>query len=187
MRVNAVHGVPPVKLVIAVLFREDALLDRALIELTGLFSRPDYIGAVHPFEKTRYYEPEMGTGLKRVVASFTSLIDPASLVAIKWQTAALEEVFREGAGRRVNIDPGYLDFFKVVLASFKGSGHKIYLGRGVWADPTVYYKHGRFRCFEWSFPDFKAGFYDKDLLTIRRGFKRQRRDIRKRSTDEGAI
>ena len=62
----------------------------------------------------------------------------------------------------------------MVLASFKFQGQKIYLGSRVWADLTLYYRKGGWSVFEWTFPDFKAGLYDKTLLEIRRIYKQQR-------------
>ena len=77
----------------------------------------------------------------------------------------------ETARRLFNIDPGYIDFFKVVLASFKEGPHKVYIGRGVYADPVLLYHEGTLEPFEWSFADFKSRIYNSDLLKIRRLYK----------------
>ncbi|HMO34611.1 MAG TPA: DUF4416 family protein, partial [Gemmatales bacterium] len=75
--------------------------------------------------------------------------------------------------RNANLDVGYLDHNKIVLASMKGLGQKIYLGHGVYADMVARYKHGRYQPFEWSFPDFKDGRYDLDWLAIRQKYLEQ--------------
>lgn len=188
MRVSAATVREPaaVKLVTALIFREEACFDNALTALAKTFSKPDYIGPAHPFDLTHYYEPEMGPGLKRVFVSYHDPIEPTSLVAIKWRTHGMEADFSEDGRRRVNIDPGYLDLFKLVLASFKGRGHKVYLGRGVWADTTAYFDGGRFESFQWSFPDFQNGRYNDDLLAIRQRLKLQRRALAAAAAEVGS-
>jgi hypothetical protein len=76
-------------------------------------------------------------------------------------------------GRLVNLDVGYLDLNKIVLASFKGAGQKIYLGGGAWADMTARYRGGRYQPFEWTFPDFRNGRYDEEFKTIRKILREQ--------------
>jgi hypothetical protein len=73
------------------------------------------------------------------------------------------------------VDVGYLDLFKLVLASFKGRGNKLYLERGVWADLTLTYERGAFQSLPWSFPDFRSGRYEEDLRRIRERFRTQLR------------
>ncbi len=164
----------PVKLFAAILFRDRDILDTCLRRLEGLFSPLDYRSEPVPFCITEYYEPEMGSGLQRVLVSFSALIPPETLVDIKLAVDALEKELGVAGKRRVNVDPGYLDLFKVVLASFKGRGNKLYMGRGVWGDMTLYYKKSGWQIFPWSFPDFKDGCFDEALRQIRERYKSQR-------------
>ena len=80
------------------------------------------------------------------------------------------------AGRRVNIDPGYMDYYKIVLASFKEGPQKIYLGEGVYADPILLFYEGEYVPFQWTFPDFKAGIYAEDFRAIRALYKNARKE-----------
>ena len=95
---------------------------------------------------TDYYEKEMGTGLLRRFVSFAPLISPEALAEIKLKTHGIEEGYQwiegEKRGRRVNIDPGYLDGGKVVLASTKGTSHRIYLRSGVYGEVTLFFQSG---------------------------------------------
>jgi len=166
----------PVKYLSAILLPEGFEPEERLFPaLEKILGRIDYRGAPHPFLVSDYYEDEMGPGLRRTLVSFERLDSPTSLVRIKLATAVLEEGFLREGSRTVNIDPGYMDYFKVVLASFKQGPQKIYLDQGVFADPIMLYQHGAFTCLPWTFPDFESGVYDGDLMAIRRIYRDARR------------
>ncbi len=162
-----------VKLLAAVLYQDRQNLDDALDLLSETFSTTDFHGDFFPFAESDYYEPEMGTDLKRLVVSFEQLVQPDFLVESKLRSRDLERKLSRGDKRRVNIDMGYLDLFKIVLASFKGRGNKIYMSDGVWADMVLYFENGQFRTFLWGFPDFNSGIYDDSFLQIRDIYKTQ--------------
>jgi hypothetical protein len=164
---------PRVKLLAAILYREGAPLAQCLDMLQARFSSLDFQGEDHPFTQTAYYQPEMGDGLMRRLVSFTHLVEPAALVQAKHAAREIEQALSIDGQRRVNVDMGYLDLFKLVLASVKGRGNKLYLSDGVWADMTLLYERGEFRPLPWSFPDFAAGTYNEDLRAIRGLLKAQ--------------
>ena len=83
----------------------------------------------------------------------------------------MEARFADEGHRRVNLDPGYLDYHKVVLASWKTGKHKIYLTKGVWADPVLIYETGAFHTQDWTFPDLRTNLYESFFLEARRVFK----------------
>jgi len=166
-----------VKLLAAVLAGSGFDLDARLFPmLEERFGRIDHRGAARPFDGTDYYEDEMGSSLVRLVVSFEPLCEAPDIVQVKLDTAAIEEDLSEGGARRVNIDPGYMDYYKIVLASFKEGPQKIYLGRGVYADPILLFFEGEFGPLSWTFPDFKSGRYREDLREIRALYKKARRE-----------
>lgn len=167
-----------VKLIAGILYRDESFLREALHALEDSFSPSDYRGGAVPFEGTSYYEEEMGSGLIRTILSFEKLVDPTVLIEAKINSREVEAALRFEGRRRVNIDMGYLDLHKLVLASFKERGNKVYLGKGVWADMTVFFRKGGVETLPWSFPDFKAGLYDRDLLKIRTLYRQQLRRLR---------
>jgi Domain of unknown function (DUF4416) len=167
---------PRVKPFAALLYADAAALEQALDSLAGAVSPLDWRGPAHPFDLTDYYAAEMGAGLQRVLVAFTRLVPPAWLVAAKHAASGVEDALRSGGRRRVNVDVGYLDLGKVVLASWKARATKLYLERGVWADLTLTYAAGRFEPLPWTFPDFRDGRYDADLHAIRTRYKAQLRD-----------
>ncbi|MCK4351506.1 MAG: DUF4416 family protein [Candidatus Krumholzibacteria bacterium] len=166
----------PVKYLAAILLEQDFDAEEELFSaLEGLLGRIDYRGTAHQFDVSDYYEDEMGPSLKRLLVSFEPLESPTKLVRIKLDTTVIEEQFSADSGRSVNIDPGYMDYHKVVLASFKQGPQKIYLDDGVYADPVMLFQHGDFMPLPWTFPDFKAGYYAGDLTAIRKIYKEARR------------
>jgi hypothetical protein len=126
------------------------------------------------FSRTDYYGAEMGTGLQRYWVSAAGLGDACDLARIKRQCMELEDRFRrppdEGAGRTVNIDPGYLTAAKFVLATHKNFSHRLAVGQGVFAELTLCFSRTGMVYHHWTYPDFRSGAYNEALLTIRADF-----------------
>ncbi len=170
--------VEPVKYFVAVLYGDVAVLERVREELISRWGAIDYEGPDHPFDLTDYYRDEMGTDLVRRIVAFERLMPPTELVAMKHACNEMENLWAVAGKRRVNLDCGYLDHHKVVLASMKGAGHKLYLADGVWGDFTCRWRNGDFQPFEWSFPDFKTGCYRSEFAHIRELLLAERRRLR---------
>jgi hypothetical protein len=62
---------------------------------------------------------------------------------------------------------------KLVLASTKDYFHRVHIGKNIFAEITLYYKHKGFRFFEWTYPDYKSAEYIKVLLQIREIYAQQ--------------
>lgn len=139
------------------LYGNDAERERALLLLEPLLGAPACGGPVRPFDYTDYYQPEMGAALRREYVAFHRLFAPEHLVHLKYETAKVEKALAKDGRRRVNIDPGYVDINKVVLASWKEGLYKIFLGAGVWADPVAHFYEKAFHAEEWTFPDIASG------------------------------
>ena len=138
----------PVKYFVAVLFLKADQLERARQELAGCWGEIDFEGDDHHFDVTDYYTPELGAPLYRRLLAFRQLYTPTLIVDMKLECN--------------------LDHNKYLLASAKEAGQKVYLDKGIYADLSGRYKGGKYQPFEWSFPDFRDGRYDDELLAIRR-------------------
>jgi hypothetical protein len=165
----------PVKLICGILYSDEALLERAFSLLADRYGRIDYRSAVFPFTITDYYVPEMGSPICRLFCSFEPLNNPKELARIKIDCNALEDELAVSGHRKVNLDPGYMDYDKLVLASAKYKAHKIYLDFGIYADATLHYEKGAYRPAAYAFPDFKSGDYNEAFLSIRARYKGQLR------------
>jgi hypothetical protein len=127
-----------------------------------------------PFTQTAYYEREMGAGLQRVYVSFDTLIGSAELIVMKHMTNCLEAEWATVLGRRrVNLDPGYLDLAKVVLASTKDHAHRLYLGAGIYAEITLRYSRKQFQAWDWTYPDYRLPSTRAFFEHVREQYKRQ--------------
>lgn len=145
----------PVKLFAGLLSSGKNLLATVEEELTVLFGPIEVRTDVIPWNVSHYYETEMGANLLRRFVSFARPISPEALPDIKLRTRTIEQRHCGDAGdRRINIDPGYLDVGKVVLASTKSAGHRIYLQRGIYAEMTLLYHDGAFRPFVYTYADY---------------------------------
>jgi hypothetical protein len=167
------ESAPVVKLFVITIHSDVNILQRAAADLESSFGPIDWMSEDFPFDITDYYQSEMGTGLNRRFYSFAQLIHPDEIAAIKLFTNSVEDKYRRVSGRSINLDPGYMDTYKVVLASAKFGGQKIYLRDGIYADMTLLMNKGKWESFIWGFPDFKSGRYDAALSTIRNIFKKQ--------------
>ncbi len=155
---------PRVLPVVSVLYNDSSVLKRALVSLQLLFGEVLLFSEPYPFDMTDYYRSEMGPSLIRVWFCFSPLRDPSELSAWKKDCSKLEAEFSSRGKRLVNIDPGYLDHGKLVLASCKAAPDKIYMGSGVFAHTCLRYKKGQFHGPEHSFADFIDGRFD-DFFT----------------------
>jgi len=161
---------PKVKLFIAVLSSPSVDKEYVSTLLAEVFGSTDYLGTSHPFNVTTYYQEEMGADLHRYILAFRGPHFADILVGAKLACIELEKGSAIDGKRTINLDVGYLDHNKIVLASTKGAGQKLYLDGGVYADLCARYSKGRYNPFEWSFPDFKDGRYDSDFATLRAMF-----------------
>lgn len=111
------------------------------------------------FTETDYYQRTMGSGLRKTFFAFETLVDPGELAALKLTTNRWEIEYASSAAheqpRPLNLDPGYLSQAKLVLATTKDRDHRIYIGRGIFAEVTITYRRGAGWCGrEWTYPDY---------------------------------
>ncbi len=132
------------------------------------------------FEQTQYYDASMGPGLRKIFFAFADRADPGGLT--EWKLTSGEWEGEYAAGRHpelrpLNLDPGYLTLGKLVLASTKDYAHRIYLGRGIFAEITLYWRHGQWEQHEWTFADYRQAAYHEFFTQCRDYLHRQLREV----------
>jgi hypothetical protein len=71
--------------------------------------------------------------------------------------------------RRINLDPGYVTEAKVVLATTKDYSHRLYIGKGIYAEVTLRYgnKDRSFIPFDHTYLDYGSEMYITMFNTAR--------------------
>jgi hypothetical protein len=194
----------PVKLICGFIYSEETSLAKAKRLLELRLGKIDFQSREFAFNYTGYYESELGSNLKRRFLSFKKLIRPEALPAIKVFTNRVEDKLaqinfeRRSAfsvqrvrrtqnteritpnekNRSINIDPGYLDMAKLVLATTKDFCHRIYLGSGIFGEITLVYRKDSFQPWEWTYPDYRSREYIETFNRIREIYRVQDQKIK---------
>jgi len=159
----------PVKYFSAILFSAEISRSEIHRKLTREFGPIDLESPVFNFTYTNYYVEEMGESLQKQFVSFERLCMPDELAAIKNRSNKIEEAFYRGNRRCVNLDPGYIELAKMILASTKNFSHRIYLGEGIYGDLQYRFRLGEYTFLEWTYPDYKdavAVNFFREIRTI---------------------
>ena len=166
--------------IMASLFSPDkGVVDQVIARLERTFGPVAWVSPGMFFDRTRYYEREMGWPLYRRFIAFQELTAPEDLVDIKLKTNAIEAGYLVQGKRQVNIDPGYISAERLILATGKNYVHRVYLCKGIYADLTLIFKKGSFRPLEWTYRDYA----DPDMIhmfnELRRIYMEKRREMKR--------
>lgn len=177
----------PALLLLCAFSRHPAALDWARRRASDSWGPIALASEPFDFKETTYYSPTMGPDLKKVFWVFEHAFDPARLAEAKLLTNCWEDEFAAAARtgtlesptaitepRPLNLDPGYLTVAKLVLASTKDHTHRIYVREGIYAEITLFYRHGRWEHHEWTFPDYRRADYQAFFTRCRDWLKLHR-------------
>lgn len=155
------------KLVIGLFTKDKSILPKLTEQIAGAYGAIDIVSPWFSFDYTSYYEPEMGGPLFRRMLAFENLICQEDLPDIKLATNRIEGNFSKENRRRVNIDPGYMTPERFVLATGKNFTHRIYIGKGIYADLTLIFTKNRFQTLDWTYPDYADHEMRSFLVLVR--------------------
>jgi Domain of unknown function (DUF4416) len=182
----------PVLLIVAAFSRHPLALEWAKERLTACFGPVVWGSLPFEFNQTRYYEPAMGTGLRKQFLVFGNMIQADGLADAKLRTNALEsEAARSGDypdKRPLNLDPGILSLGKFQLATTKDQAHRVYLRDGIFAETTLRYHAGAFEPWEWTYADYRQPIvlaFLREARDLYRGLLRS--NSRQQATDDSFL
>lgn len=174
----------PVLLLVAAFASREEPLAWARERLVGRFGPIALESETVRFDRfTDYYAASMGSSLMKRFWAFQNLVDPSELAAIKCFTNSLEDEalsfpgLPETAepGRPLNLDPGYIDLGKLILASTKDHAHRIYLQKGIFGETTLIYTKKHWTSLPWTYPDYQSETYQRFFDRCREYLKTARK------------
>ncbi|MBU1518982.1 MAG: DUF4416 family protein [Planctomycetes bacterium] len=170
----------PVKLIIGILGCNADAVNTAVEMIKAKFGPCDLESPTWPFSHTEYYAEETGAEIVKKFVTLEKLFALDNLAAIKHKTNKMEmklaDMLTGDLSRPVNLDPGYIEPSKLVLASAKNFSHRIYIGKKIWAEVTLIYNKGRWMTFEYTFPDHKEERYHNFFSQVRDKLVQQLRE-----------
>jgi hypothetical protein len=167
------------KLIIGIIYSDKKLLDKALLALTEAFGEIDAVSDEFSFSKefSGYYDEELGgEGLRRIY-SFRELIAPERQAEIKRFTNELELRLSPDGNRKVNIDPGFINHGRLMLATTKKAGFRIPLKRGIYTELTLYWARGEWHKLPWTYRDYQSERVQKFITRSRSRYLEQRKEF----------
>jgi hypothetical protein len=186
----AVRQTDPSLLVIACFSRRKECLDWAQGRLQEAYGHISMVSNEFDFNHTRYYEQEMGPGLRKRFLVFEKLAASDCLADVKNFTNGLERELadqrRFAETRPVNLDPGLLQLGKFLLATTKDQAHRIYLRDGIYAEVTLRFQDGAFEPWPWTYADYREPAYREFLKNARDFFRVQLENYRQETPQNNA-
>ncbi len=149
----------PVLLFIGILYRVEEFFSLSGQRLHAILGESVLESRPIPWDYSDYYRAELGAPILRRFIFFRNTISPEALCDIKLITNAIEADLSTDGRRNINLDPGYLTPYSVVLASTKNYAHRVYVGKGIYAEVTLVYKNGRYRPHVFTYRDYASDEY----------------------------
>lgn len=174
---GAVYEFEKEKLIIGVIYHEKAILDRAMQILTAEFGEIEAVSEEFSFSKefSTYYDGEIGgEGLRRIY-SFKTLVDPERQADIKIRTNEIEAQLSLEGKRQINLDPGFINHGRLMLATTKETGFRVPLKEGIYTELTLFWARGGWQKFPWTYRDYQSERVQKFITEVRASYLAERR------------
>lgn len=170
-----------VKCIVGILAADEDALSTACRMISDRLGEIDLRSEVWPFEHTDYYNEQTGDSIIKHIVSLAELIDPGRLAEIKHTTNEIEKELADQLGydcaRPVNLDPGYIEMSKLVLASTKNFANRIYIGSQMYAEVTLVYRKGQWQGHIFTYPDHSDARYHSFFDRVREKLMEQTKSV----------
>lgn len=178
---GAIYDFEKEKLIVGVIYHDAEVLEAALERLTALFGEIEDCSEEFSFsaEFSTYYDEEIGgEGLRRIY-SFRECVDPARQAEIKELTNAIEADFAVEGNRRINLDPGFINHGRLMLATTKKAGFRIPLARGIYTELTLFWARGAWQKLPWTYRDYQSERVQRFITMVRKKYLAERKATEK--------
>lgn len=168
------------KLIVGVIYNDMEVYEQALTMLTNAFGEIDGESERFSFSKdfSDYYDEELGGEGLRVIFSFKELVDASRQAEIKEMTNEMERILSENGNRRINLDPGFINHGRLMLATTKNAGFRIPLKNGIYTELTLFWAKGEWHKLPWSYRDYQSEKVQKFITEVRKRYLAQRKEIK---------
>lgn len=166
------------KLIIGVIYHDKEVLDEALRILIDEFGEVDLVSEEFSFscEFSTYYDDELGgEGLRRIY-SFKNTVAPDRQADIKIRTNEIEAAFSVDGKRKINLDPGFINHGRLMLATTKETGFRVPLKDGIYTELTLFYARGAWQKFPWTYRDYQSERVQRFITEVREIYLSERRE-----------
>jgi hypothetical protein len=166
---------PHARLLVSAIYREEGRFEEVLPALAARLGPVERTSGPFPFDRTDYYEREMGAPLSRRFVVMERLVPRDMLAAAKISAEELERTLSANGMRTVNLDPGLLTEENVVIATGKNFSHRVYLRDGVFAELALFFRKGEYRPLPWTYPDLASEGIRAFLAEVREELREARK------------
>lgn len=174
---GAVYEFEKEKLIVGVIYHDEDVFHKAMELLTIEFGEIDDCSDEFSFsgEFSTYYDEEIGGEGMRRIYSFKELIDPSRQADIKTRTNEIEAMFSVDGKRKINLDPGFINHGRLLLATTKGTGFRIPLKDGIYTELTLFWARGGWQKLPWTYRDYQSEKVQKFITKVRQRYLSERR------------
>ena len=164
-----VHGFEREKLIVGVIYNDPEIYDRAIKMLTDAFGPIEDESERFSFSKefSSYYDEEIGGEGMRVILSFRDTVEPDRQAEIKKATNEMERQLSRDGNRLINLDPGFINHGRLMLATTKEAGFRIPLSDGIYTELTLFWARGAWQKLPWSYRDYQSERVQSFITRVR--------------------
>ena len=167
------------KLIIGVIYNDKEVYEKAIARLVREFGEID--GESEHFSFSRefsdYYDGELEGEGQRVILSFRDTVSPDRQAEIKLLTNSIEIELSEGhEGRLINLDPGFINHGRLMLATTKKAGFRIPLRDGIYTELTLFYARGQWQRLPWTYRDYQSERVQRFITEVRKSYLKDRKE-----------
>ena len=174
---GAVSDFEKEKLIVGVIYNDMDIYRRAIDMLTEAFGEIEDESEHFSFseEFSDYYDEELGGRGMRVIFSFRDTVEPDRQAEIKKATNEMERILSEDGRRLINLDPGFINHGRLMLATTKAAGFRIPLADGIYTELTLFWARGAWHKLPWSYRDYQSERVQKFITSVRSKYLKQRK------------
>lgn len=178
---GAVYDFEEEKLIVGVIYNDPDIYDRALKMLTDAFGPIDGESERFSFSKefSSYYDEEIGGEGMRVILSFRDTVSPDRQAEIKKITNEFERILSKDGNRLINLDPGFINHGRLMIATTKEAGFRIPLSDGIYTELTLFWARGAWQKLPWSYRDYQSERVQRFITKVRETYLAQRKANKK--------